>query len=430
MFESLENRRLLAYVTATLGADGTLTIIGTSGVDNVYVSHQVAGSKLNVHYGAATPKSFDYASVKKIVVKGGDGHDSLWVDTNVGAKPTSIEGGNGDDRLYSPEGNDTLIGGNGFDNLNGGNGNDYLDGGADNDTINGGNGNDRVFGQAGNDNINGNGGNDTMDGGLGADNIFGNHGNDTLTYASRTKNLVIDVTDQPGELGDDGEVGEKDFVRPDIETIIGGAGHDKITGSLYPNAPLNYTKNNKFVGGAGNDTLLGLDGNDSLDGGTGNDSLDGGAGNDFLHGNLGTDQLIGGLNTDTADYSTHTSAVKLTLDGLANDGATGENDKIYADVENLTGGKGADTITGNGQSNVLRGREGNDTITAGAGNDTLYGDAGLDKLFGGIGDDTFYTRKPNGSLVADNDSLYGDAGNDKAQVDITDVKNSIESLLA
>ena len=108
----------------------------------------------------------------------------------------------------------------------------------------------------------------------------------------------------------------------------------------------------------------------------------------------------------------------------------GENDKLYADLENLTGGKGNDWIVGNGLNNVVRGGAGNDTLEGSSGNDTLYGDAGLDKIYAQSGDDTIYVRKPTGSLLADNDLVDGGIGTDKAQVDATDVKTSIETLLA
>jgi Ca2+-binding RTX toxin-like protein len=140
--------------------------------------------------------------------------------------------------------------------------------------------------------------------------------------------------------------------------------------------------------------------------------------------------VIGGLGTDTADYSARSENLKLNLDGLANDGAAGENDKLYSDLENLTGGKGNDWITGSGANNIVRGGAGNDTLEGSSGNDTLYGDAGLDRLYGQSGDDTFYVRKPAGSILADNDLVDGGIGIDKAQVDSSDTKTSIETLLA
>jgi Ca2+-binding RTX toxin-like protein len=218
-------------------------------------------------------------------------------------------------------------------------------------------------------------------------------------------------------LADDGEAGEKDYVRVDVENLIGGSGNDKFTGSSWTITGT-YSRNNKFIGNGGADSLFGLDGNDTLDGG------------------LGKDSLSGGVGTDTADYSSRSENLKLDLDGIADDGAPAvgsmpaENDMLMADLENILGGKGNDWIVGNAGNNVIKGNGGNDTLEGGSGNDTLYGDAGVDKLFGQSGDDTFFVRKPATSTLADNDTVDGGIGTDKAQVDSTDVKVSIESLLA
>jgi len=427
VLENLENRRMFA-MTSVL-ASGVLTITGTTGNDNLYVSYQLAGNKINVN-DYSTTKQFDGLAVKKIVVIGKEGNDSLWVNSNIGTIPTSIDGGAGDDRLYTPEGNDTLVGGLGLDILNSGGGADKLDGGDGNDQLNGGTGNDTLVGGAGNDTIHGNGNNDSIDGGLGADDMYGDDGTDTVTYASRTSGVIVDITEVTGELADDGQVGEKDFVRASVENLQGGAGNDKFTGTVTTLTTTGLTRNNQFYGNGGNDTLIGLDGNDKLDGAAGNDSIDGGVGNDTLIAGLGTDQVIGGAGTDTADYSARTENLKLDLDGLADDGAAGENDKLFADLENLIGGKGNDWIVGSGANNVIKGGAGNDTLEGSSGNDSLYGDAGIDKLLGQSGDDTLYARKPTGSLVADNDIVDGGIGTDKAQVDSSDTKSSIESLLA
>ena len=58
------------------------------------------------------------------------------------------------------------------------------------------------------------------------------------------------------------------------------------------------------------------------------------------------------------------------------------------EIENATGGSGADTLTGNPSNNVLLGGAGNDTMDGGQGNDTLEGDSGNDTLNGNGGTDT------------------------------------------
>ena len=427
MFENLESRQLLAVTTSLVA--GALTITGTSGPDNVQCYHILSGNKFRIYDGSPTPKDLDYASVKKLIINTSDGNDSIWVDGNVGAIPSTINSGNGDDKITASSGNDIITGGAGNDSLNGGAGNDRIEGGDGNDTLTGSAGNDSLLGGNGNDKLIGLAGNDSLDGGLGADDMSGGTETDVVTYASRTAAVTVDITETPAELADDGEAGEKDYVRVDVENLIGGGGNDKFTGSSWTIVGT-FSRNNRFVGNGGNDTLLGLDGNDSLDGGAGNDSLVGDLGNDLINGGLGTDQIIGGAGTDTADYTGRTDALIITLDGVANDGKAGENDKIFADIENAIGGSGNDSITGNAAANLLKGGGGNDIIKAGAGNDTIYGDAGIDQLFGEAGDDTFYVRKPTNSTVADNDKIDGGIGADKAQVDSTDSKTSIETLLA
>ena len=117
-------------------------------------------------------------------------------------------------------------------------------------------------------------------------------------------------------------------------------------------------------------------------------------------------------------------------DDTANDGAAGEGDNIHSDCENLIGGVGNDTITGNDLNNTIDGNAGNDVIHGGAGddhlignegNDVLYGDAGNnflegdngdDILYGGPGVNTYYGDDPAASSVAaGNDTIYARNGN-------------------
>ena len=92
-----------------------------------------------------------------------------------------------------------------------------------------------------------------------------------------------------------------------IEAALGdGADELKVDASV----PLGVTA----VGGAGDDVLRGGPQADTLSGGPGADRLDGAAGPDVLR---------GGDDLDTADYSTRTQAVAVTLDAVAGDGEAG-----------------------------------------------------------------------------------------------------------
>jgi Ca2+-binding RTX toxin-like protein len=146
-----------------------------------------------------------------------------------------------------------------------------------------------------------------------------------------------------------------------------------------------------FNGGAGNDTLIGGPANDILRGGAGNDTMLGNGGNDSSVAETvrdGRDTFNGGAGRDTADYGLRIIPVNVSLNGVANDGSAPEFDNNLANVENATGGRANDVLTGNALGNVLDGRAGNDTLFGLGGNDTLISGFGNDTLFGGIGNDT------------------------------------------
>jgi Ca2+-binding RTX toxin-like protein len=217
-------------------------------------------------------------------------------------------------------------------------------------TLNGGDGDDALTAGPVADTLNGGAGSDLLDGGAGPDTLSGGADVDTADYSNRTGNVSVGLDN----VADDGESGENDDVRSDVQNVLGGAGDDTLTGSLGTNV---------------------------LDGNGGNDSLDGG---------LGPDTLNGGPGTDTVSYATRLIAVTSDLDGVANDGAPGEQDAIATDVENLVGGNGGDALTGSDLANAL---------TGGGGNDTVEGGEGVDALSGGPGADTLLSRDSVGDSV-------------------------------
>jgi Ca2+-binding RTX toxin-like protein len=164
--------------------------------------------------------------------------------------------------------------------------------------------------------------------------------------------------------------------------------------------------------------LFGDDGADTLDAAG---TVDGGPGDDVLRaqqpganmvGGPGSDQMLGGPGRDTASYGGHTQPVVANLDGLANDGAEGEDDLIGVDVENLFGGAADDELYGDERGNMLGGGGGNDHLIAGAGHDSLSGGPGVDWLEGGDGwDDLYAAGVPDERVYFER--LDGGAGNDR-----------------
>ena len=143
----------------------------------------------------------------------------------------------------------------------------------------------------------------------------------------------------------------------------------------------NLTTPASNTGDAASDTFSGIE---NLTGGTGADTLtgdgnanvlDGGNGNDVLIGGAGADTLIGGAGSDTASYTNATLALIASLVNAAGNTGDAAGDS-YSGIENLTGGAGNDTLTGDAAANTLDGGNGNDMLIGGAGADTLIGGVG------------------------------------------------------
>jgi Ca2+-binding RTX toxin-like protein len=355
-------------INGTSGAD---TITGTSGADVICA-------------GGGADK-----------VAGGDGDDIIMGGTS----NDTLDGGAGSDVFLSErtaDGGDVFTGGTGTDVLSyveragavsvdadvvaddgeSGEGDDVR---ADVETLIGGAGNDRLLGSSSNNTLIGGPGDDILDGSSGddtfvtgpdadgADTIIGGTGRDGVSYAERAGGVAIDVDG----VADDGAAGERDNVGADVESLTGGAGNDAL------------------IGGVGPDAISGGSGDDVIDGGLGDDKLSGDAGVDtfIVRVGDGADVIGGGTASDSISYASRSGAVSVTLDGTANDGEANERDDVRADVENVTGGSGNDTIVGTASANRLDGGAGTDTLRGMGGDDTLIGGAGYDTLDGGDGVD-------------------------------------------
>lgn len=160
-----------------------------------------------------------------------------------------------------------------------------------------------------------------------------------------------------------------------VGPILGGAGIDTLT------AP-----------DAGGSDLQGQDDGDTLIGGGGADDLDGGLGDDTLRPGRGGGSNDGGGGSDTLDYSD--VGINVTASLAPGGGASTTSSGVtlaqsIANIDNLLGGTGTDTFTGNGDPNLLDGGAGSavDTLSGAGEVDTLFGNAGADVLNGGAGDD-------------------------------------------
>ena len=183
-----------ARATRAALAYDALTVEGTNEGDRLAVRLQSGNSdvlEVDVGDDGSADFKFDRTDVTKIAVHGGNGDDSLRIDESNGVFadtiPTTLDGGNGNDRLSGGSGAGTVLGGNGSDTLAGGNGNETLIGGNGNDSIDGNRGSD--LGVLGN-------GDDTFvwDPGDGSDAVEGQNGADTMIFNGANAAEQVEVS--------------------------------------------------------------------------------------------------------------------------------------------------------------------------------------------------------------------------------------------
>jgi Ca2+-binding RTX toxin-like protein len=332
------------------------------------------------------------------------------------ANANRIEGNIGNNVLEGLAGNDTLVGGFGFDIASYANATSAVTVNLTQGTATAAGKADQlidiegVWGSAFADSLVGSSADETFRGNGGNDTISGGGGLDTLDYSAATAGMTVNFSSNYisglGYYGAatcaNGSQGT-DYVNSyDIEAVIGSAYNDNISDA--------YGTNNKFSGGAGNDTLNGGNGNDTLIGGTGKNVLQ------------------GGLGTDTAIYSDATAGISGSLlTGIMTVGTSGLNVDTLSGIENLILSKYADTVAGSTGNDSMEGGASNDSLSGNAGNDTLNGGSGDDSLAGGAGDDVYYVDSVRDVLTegvgAGTDTIYVDIASGNFIRNFGDVEN-------
>lgn len=111
------------------------------------------------------------------------------------------------------------------------------------------------------------------------------------------------------------------------------------------------------------------------------------------------------------------------VDGVVSGGAGADRLTGASRADTLYGDDGDDVLNGRGGKDILYGGGQNDTLNGGGGDDRLYGEDGFDWIEGGNGKDRLYGGNDNDDLFggsgndilnggAQDDNLYGGSGND------------------
>lgn len=327
------------------GAKGKDTLLGGNGDDEIFIGVAHTGN--------------NPAGSGGDTVDGGDGEDIVTFNTGQEIAGITITlGVDGTLKGFSASGGDATgdkiinvedIGGTSKnDVLTGNNLANYIDGGDG--------GSDTLSGMGGNDTLVGKVGDDRLIGGAGADILDGSAGTDTADYSASVAAVTIDLTKE----------GASDYTQADAGAQHGG---DAEGDTLYGIE--------NIIGSAHDDSFIsGISFDDAV-------RIDAGAGNDVIVASDKNETLIGGLGTDTLSYQNSSGGVTVdlshqaTLDKTGNliggtdpTGGDATGDKITG-FENVSGGHGDDTLTGDKNSNVIAGGDGHDTLDGGLGVDTL-----------------------------------------------------------
>jgi Ca2+-binding RTX toxin-like protein len=418
------------------GNAGNDSLIGGTGMDAA--DYSLSSAAVTVRLDGSISTGGDAAGDTLVGIERIIG--SAYNDTLLGSTGNDIlDGGIGNDQIYGYDGNDTLRGEAGNDIIFGGTGADTIDGGADYDQI------DYQASAAGVsvylNGTAGSGGDAQGDIVTNVELVVGSEYGDSLFAANSVSTLE-------GRSGNDlltgGAANDILLGGANNDTLIGGDGADSLDGgadfdiadysgsSVAVSVGLNGSAG--FGGTAQGDTLTNIESiigsafDDVLTGGISDERLDGGAGNDRFIGSAGSDQMIGGAGIDIADYSLSGGGISVTLSGAAGSAGDALGDTLSgvetvlgsAFADTISGGAGDDILEGNAGADILSGADGSDTLVGGAGIDILYGQVGNDSLDGGTGDDVL-----NGGAGAD--AINGGSGTDT--VDYSDAAAAITARL-
>lgn len=418
--DTLDASNQTTAVTLNLNP-GTFSSIGRSFLKyEGFGSSTLVNNGLSIAYGARIENAVGSAYADTLIgnqwanvlngrsgadtMSGGNGNDIYYVDNtgDVVSETNATASTGGTDTVYSYLSAYTLGAnienlrllatgtangtGNSLNNLiYAGAGNNILDGGAGIDTVaytyatksvtaslsttarqaTGGSGNDtlrnieNLSGSKYNDTLTGNSAANTLNGSAGADRMIGGNGND-IYYVDNTGDVV-------SETNATASTGGTDTVYSYLNAYTLGANIENLR--LLATGTANGTGN-------------------SL-----NNMIYAGAGNNILDGRAGT---------DTVSYVYADSAVSVSLNSSARQTTGGSGSDTLLGIENLTGSKYNDKLTGNAAANTLNG---------GAGNDILNGLAGADRMIGGDGNDIYYVDN-TGDVVSETNATANTGGTD------------------
>lgn len=358
-----------------------IRLVGDGGNDQLSLNCSNRG-RVRVNDDRPAEGPIACADVVSIVVDGDGGNDQIRLErlnpSDFGSlRSIRLDGGDGDDWIYTSHATDLVAAGRGDDVITGDLTND-----------------------------------DTVDGGEGTDVVDVSLLEGTFRIGSytavesvdvKTRNdVVVDARQFAGEL-----------------KVDGGPGNDTVFGGTGPNGVWAGEGNDQIVGGPMKDRLVGGDGNDHIEGNGGNELLYDGKGADNVHGGRGHDRFF--LVTDAGNSFdggpgrdlVHVLAggdmrlrarTLITPDGRARIVSFERAELLlYPDYGRVTidargfargtfirSQSGDDILFGGDGPDLIQASWGDDVIHGGAGDDTIEAFKGIDRCDGGPGEDVLH----------------------------------------
>jgi Ca2+-binding RTX toxin-like protein len=217
---------------------------------------------------------------------------------------------------------------------------------------------------------------ETINTGTGNDTVTVVRGNDVVNGGGGTDHLIIDYSAATAAV-----------------TTVTGPTASQVSqfsfSGLYTDSSgsrsISYSNIEQFTittGSSGDNISTGA-GDDVISTNAGNDTVNAGGGNDIVDGGTGDDNLNGGTGNDTVSYASLGvgAGVTVNLATTAQQNTGGGGFDTLSGFENILGSQNGDTLTGDGNANVIDGGLGDDILNGAGGIDTLS----YASLTGGVG---------------------------------------------
>ncbi|MEM9634512.1 MAG: hypothetical protein AAGA50_24495, partial [Pseudomonadota bacterium] len=387
------------------GGEGNDTLVGTDQADAIFLDDGFT----NRHSGAAGARLDSVEAVEL-----GAGNDLLDMTSNTYTYDTdmTVDGGSGNDVIWTGDGDDTLRGGEGDDNLFGGAGSDTLDGGLGSDTAHySGNWADYDI----TENVDGSYTiTDTRSGSPDGTDTVSNVETFSFADGDKSANELIEVSTDIGPVSDSNSSANTIHETDSAGTQVGitaSASDPDGDAVTYQLSDDRFEIDADGVVTVADHAFFDSQVESSLDLTVTAKSSDGSETSETFNidvtGNYDY-QFTGGTGSGTFSGT----GQSYSVDGV------GGSDNISTGEfgDRIEGGSiaGSDVISGNGGRDLLFGEGGQDTIVGGAGDDVIVGGADADNLVGGDGSDLFMYGLGDG-----NDSITGGTGS--AWTDVIDL---------